>query len=270
MNNLLIRAASGAVFVALMIGCIWHSYWATGILFTVLVAVGLLEFFNLSNHLPKVKSSKYVGVILGAYAFVTAFLFVGGIIHYYWVVVSLVLLIIVLLSEMFRNEEEPLMNVALLVFGLLYIVVPFYVMLILRGTELDSMRWLYLVGMFILIWTNDSFAYLTGRFFGKTKLFERISPKKTWEGTIGGIVFSVLAGFLIAYFMEDDQVFWMVSAVFVSLGAIFGDLFESMLKRNAGIKDSGNIMPGHGGVLDRFDAALFGAPIFYLWMQFYI
>jgi phosphatidate cytidylyltransferase len=270
MNNLLIRAASGAVFVALMIGCIWHSYWATGVLFTLLVAVGLLEFFNLSNHLPKVKSSKYVGVILGTYAFVTAFLFVGGIIHYYWVVVSLVLLIIVLLSEMFRNEEEPLMNVALLVFGLLYVVVPFYVMLILRGTELDSMRWLYLVGMFILIWTNDSFAYLTGRFFGKTKLFERISLKKTWEGTIGGIVFSVLAGFLIAYFMEDDHVFWMFSAVFVSLGAIFGDLFESMLKRNAGIKDSGNIMPGHGGVLDRFDAALFGAPIFYLWMQFYI
>lgn len=269
MSNLLIRASSGAVFVGLMIGCIWYSYLATGILFSVIVTVGLLEFYNLSNLLPNVKTNKYLGVSLGAYAFVTAFLFINGTITYHWIVLSLVFLMITLISELFRNTEQPLMNTSLLVFGLLYVVVPFYVMLLLRGSEEDSIRWMYLVGMFVLIWTNDTFAYLTGRFFGKTKLFERISPKKTWEGTIGGIIFSVVAGYLIAYFMEDDIIFWMIAAAFVSLGAIFGDLFESMLKRNAGIKDAGNIMPGHGGVLDRFDAALFGAPIFYLWMQFY-
>jgi phosphatidate cytidylyltransferase len=142
-------------------------------------------------------------------------------------------------------------------------ILPLYVLRSIGGL-------LYLIGMFILIWTNDTFAYLTGRFLGKTKLFERISPKKTWEGTLGGIVFSLVASVLLAHYMEDDLVFWMISAVLISLGAIFGDLFESMLKRNAGIKDSGNIIPGHGGVLDRFDAALFGAPIFYLWMQLYI
>lgn len=269
MSNLLIRASSGAVFVGLMIGCIWYSYLATGMLFSLIVTVGLFEFYRLSNALPKVKTNSYFGIFLGTYAFVSAFLFINGTITYYWIILSLVLLMVALVSELFRREEQPIVNSSLLVFGLLYVVVPFYVMLLLRGTEEDSVRWMYLVGMFILIWTNDTFAYLTGRFLGKTKLFERISPKKTWEGTIGGIIFSIVSGYLIAYFMEDDSVFWMIAAVFVSLGAIFGDLFESMLKRNAGVKDSGNIMPGHGGVLDRFDAALFGAPIFYLWMQFY-
>ena len=269
MSNLLIRAASGAVFVGLMIGCIWYSFEATGILFTVLVGVGLLEFYNLSNALEGVKTNKYLGVGLGGFSFLAAFLLINGTSSYHWILVSLFLLMVSLLVELFRNSKQPLLNISLLVFGWLYVVIPFYVMLLLRGTEDNSIQWMYLVGMFVLIWTNDTFAYLTGRFLGKTKLFERISPKKTWEGTIGGILFSVAAGYLIAFFMEDDVIFWMVSAVLVSLGAIFGDLFESMLKRNAGIKDSGNIMPGHGGVLDRFDAALFGAPLFFLWIQFY-
>lgn len=270
MNNLVIRALSGVVFIALMIGCIWHSYLATGVLFSLLVAIGLHEFYSMSNALSKIKVNRFSGIALGLYAFVTAFLFLNGTISYHWILISVVLLIIVLISELFRNTEQPILNSSLFVFGLLYVVIPFYVMLLLRGTETESSNWLYLVGMFVLIWTNDTFAYLTGRFLGATKLFERISPKKTWEGTIGGIVFSIIAGFLIAYFMKDDVVFWMVSAFLVSLAAIFGDLFESMLKRNAEIKDSGSVMPGHGGVLDRFDAALFGAPVFYLWMQLYI
>lgn len=270
MSILLVRAVSGAVFVGLMVLCIWSSYWATGILFTVLVAIGLNEFYSLSICLPSVKTNKVAGIIVGVLTFFVAFLFTNGTITYHWILISVLFLFIVIIAELFRNTEQPLVNTSILIFGLVYVVVPFYVMLILRGSEEDSNNWLYLIGMFILIWTNDTFAYLTGRFLGKTKLFERISPKKTWEGTLGGIVFSVVASVLLAHYMEDDLVFWIISAVLISLGAIFGDLFESMLKRNAGIKDSGNIMPGHGGVLDRFDAALFGAPIFYLWMQLYI
>lgn len=270
MSNLLIRAASGAVFVGLMIGCIWMDYLATSILFSVLVAIGLSEFYNLSNFLPAIKTNKFAGISVGVLIFVTSFLFTNGSITYHWLLISAFFVLIVLIAELFRNTEQPLMNTSILIFGLVYVVVPFYIMLILRGSEEDSNNWLYLIGMFILIWTNDTFAYLTGRFLGKTKLFERISPKKTWEGTLGGIVFSVVASVLLAHYMADDLVFWIISAVLISLGAIFGDLFESMLKRNAGIKDSGNIMPGHGGVLDRFDAALLGAPIFYLWLQLYI
>lgn len=126
------------------------------------------------------------------------------------------------------------------------------------------------IGMFLLIWTNDTFAYLTGRFIGKTKLFERISPKKTWEGTIGGVVFTIGVGYLIGLWSSDyTSTFWMVSAVLIAPCAIFGDLLESLFKRSLNIKDSGNILPGHGGILDRFDATLFAVPFFYSWVMFY-
>lgn len=267
MSNLLIRAASGAVFVSIMIFCIWHSLLATAILFSVLVAIGLDEFYKMSNALEGVRTNRLLGITLGTYSFVSAYLFILGYISYHWVLFSLIMLVIGLLFELFRKSQQPIVNSALLVFGLFYVVAPFYTMLLLRGTQTDE--WMFLVGMFVLIWTNDSFAYLTGRFLGNNKLFERISPKKTWEGTIGGIVFAVIAGYLVATWIQDDVIFWMVAALLVALGSIFGDLFESMFKRNTGIKDSGNIMPGHGGVLDRFDAALFSAPIFYLWLLFY-
>jgi phosphatidate cytidylyltransferase len=125
--------------------------------------------------------------------------------------------------------------------------------------------------MFLLIWTNDTFAYFSGRAFGKRKLFERISPKKTWEGTIGGILFTLLLGFIIgAYINKGEVLFWMVSALIIAPGAIFGDLLESLFKRSLNIKDSGKILPGHGGVLDRFDAALFTIPFFYCWSIIYL
>ena len=122
-----------------------------------------------------------------------------------------------------------------------------------------------------MIWTNDTFAYLSGRFFGKTKLFERISPKKTWEGTIGGILFTIVASIILYQFSDVRYtiVFWIVSAIIIAPGAIFGDLFESLLKRSLGVKDSGKILPGHGGLLDRFDASLFTIPFFYCWMIIY-
>ena len=124
------------------------------------------------------------------------------------------------------------------------------------------------IGMFVVLWMNDTMAYVCGRLFGRTKLFERISPKKTWEGTIGGILFALAGGFVWATFLSDlPLAFWLIASPLIALGAIFGDLFESQLKRQLGVKDSGNILPGHGGILDRFDAAFMAIPIFYaLWM----
>jgi phosphatidate cytidylyltransferase len=124
---------------------------------------------------------------------------------------------------------------------------------------------------FLLIWTNDSFAYFSGRAFGKHKLFERISPKKTWEGTFGGILFTLLLGFIIgSYINKGEVLFWMISALIIAPGAILGDLLESLFKRSLAVKDSGKILPGHGGVLDRFDAALFTIPFFYCWSIIYL
>jgi phosphatidate cytidylyltransferase len=127
------------------------------------------------------------------------------------------------------------------------------------------------IGMFLLIWTNDSFAFLTGKFFGKTKLFERISPKKTWEGTIGGGLLTILVAALLAFFYNDKQdlIFWIGAAIIVVPCSVLGDLLESLFKRNLNLKDSGTILPGHGGILDRFDAALFTVPFYFCWSLFY-
>ena len=123
------------------------------------------------------------------------------------------------------------------------------------------------IGLFLLIWTNDTFAYLTGWIFGRTKLFERISPKKTWEGTIGGFLFTILIGYLIgSLFQPGTSYFWIIAAIIIAPCAIFGDLLESLFKRSRDLKDTGNILPGHGGVLDRFDAAFYAIPFFYAWV----
>jgi phosphatidate cytidylyltransferase len=124
--------------------------------------------------------------------------------------------------------------------------------------------------MLLIVWTNDTFAYLVGRFFGKTPLFERISPKKTWEGTIGGIFFAIVAAYLIAYFSEMDWIYWTIAAVIIAPAAILGDLLESAFKRSLQVKDSGNILPGHGGILDRFDATLLAAPLFFIFHIIYV
>jgi phosphatidate cytidylyltransferase len=116
----------------------------------------------------------------------------------------------------------------------------------------------------LLTWTNDTFAYLGGRFFGKKSLFPRISPKKTWEGTLVGIVFTAFAGIMIAFTTDTSTWFWMLASLLVAIASILGDLFESLFKRSLQIKDSGKLLPGHGGILDRMDATFFAVPLFYL------
>ena len=133
--------------------------------------------------------------------------------------------------------------------------------------EVETLIWPPL-SIFILIWCNDTFAYLTGRLLGKHKLFERISPKKTWEGFIGGLLFAVLAGVLLAYFLEWSYIKMITYGIVVGAIGTAGDLVESMLKRNVGVKDSGNILPGHGGILDRFDAVLFVVPVVFFLEKF--
>lgn len=126
-----------------------------------------------------------------------------------------------------------------------------------------------LLGFFIVIWTNDTFAYLSGMFIGRHKFFERISPKKTWEGTAGGLVFGLAAGYILSLFFDDFSLSeWLGYALTIIIFGTFGDLFESLIKRTLGLKDSGNIMPGHGGILDRFDSILLAAPFAFIYIVF--
>jgi phosphatidate cytidylyltransferase len=178
-----------------------------------------------------------------------------------------VLFIGILISGLFLKKIKPDL-IILMVFGILYIIVPFGLLNNfyhpVPGSE--DLRFV-LIGFFLLVWINDIFAYLTGILIGKHKLFERISPKKTWEGSIGGLVFTLGAAWVYSIIFTDlASIHWIVIAIISVVFGIFGDLFESLLKRKYNLKDTGTILPGHGGLLDRVDAMLFSAPAVLLYL----
>lgn len=268
MQNIVLRGISGFVFVAILVASIvlWDGVCVKYVL-GVFSGLALYEFYQMLKvkniHLSPFT---FIGAGLGIYIllFLVRLEPINGIFF-------IAILLIFWIVELWRKKGNPLEIVAYGTFGLMYCVIPFVLMVLLHEISMvqETSILLYL---FIIVWTNDTFAYLTGMAFGKHKLFERISPKKTWEGTIGGIVASMFVGFLIYYFLERSfpEVLFLGGVFFVAVGAILGDLFESLIKRSLGVKDSGNIIPGHGGVLDRFDAAMFAAPLLLIWLPLYI
>jgi phosphatidate cytidylyltransferase len=231
--------------------------------------LGLIEFYRLFAHTKYSnlhwELSTSIGVLFAA--------FVIAIIYNHlpdWSIVMLVpLLFLSLLGELWRKSAHPIVNGAITILGIIYIVLPFVLLIYIN--HFDRNQFPLLAGMFLLIWSNDTFAYLTGRLIGRTKLFERISPKKTWEGTIGGAIITVIIAYLIGAFLDTGNLtYWLINSAFVIPGAIFGDLLESLFKRSLNIKDTGSILPGHGGILDRFDAMIFVVPFFLAWTFIYM
>ncbi len=267
MSNLLTRALTGAVFVSIVIGSIlWDPYVMIAV-FAFFMLLGLNEYFHLFKKHEHVKVRGEIGLFIGSFIFLVL---VG--ISLEWLPTASLTLVFPLfftlvLSELWRKKTHPLINISVLIFGVIYVTIPFYLTIDLNLRDESQLP--AVVAMFILIWANDTFAYLSGRAFGKRKLFERISPKKTWEGTIGGVLATILIGFIIGEYVNDDTLFWIISALIIAPCAVYGDLLESLFKRSVNIKDSGTILPGHGGILDRFDAALFAIPFFYCWTIIY-
>jgi phosphatidate cytidylyltransferase len=268
MNNLLLRAITGFFFVASILLSVWFHLYAAMAIFSVFFVASVLEYANLFNQHEKISLNKTGFIITSFFSF--------GLVC--WILLSsqpgiyffflLPLFFVFLVSELWRSKPEPIYNISVAVLGLFYILVPFVLILFL--VTISTQANLLLIGMFLLIWTNDTFAYLSGRLIGRTKLFERISPKKTWEGTFGGLAFTFLTAFLLGWRNDQhDMLFWIVSACLVVPAAITGDLLESLFKRSLNIKDSGSILPGHGGILDRLDATLFAVPFFFCWVMAY-
>ena len=268
LGNLATRSITGLIFGIVVIGSIlWNPYIQT-LVFSVFMILGLIEFFRLFKNNEIVQVSHEIGIFIGVFIFI---LLVGVSMKFLPLIsitIIFPLFFTLILNELWKKKEYPIINISVLVFGVIYIVLPFYLTIDLN---LRSTSYLpAVVGMYFLIWTNDSFAYFSGKLFGKRKLFERISPKKTWEGTIGGVIFTLLVGYIIGAFINrGEELFWIVSAIIIAPCAIYGDLLESLFKRSLNIKDSGTILPGHGGILDRFDAVLFTIPFFYCWTIVY-
>ena len=279
MSNLVVRALAGAVFVFIILGSIFYDYRVATIVLSGLMILGLIEFYKLFSKHEIIKIDWRIGTAFGVLIFCVA---IGTLFDYLPQVLLMLiipLMFLMVLTELWRKKENPILNSAVLVMGIFYVVLPFYLLIFSnmldqslgRLLEPDTFQFPLIAGLFLLLWANDTFAYLTGRMFGKTKLIERVSPNKTWEGTIGGIVFTIGVGFLFAFVIPTSYppLFWIVSAIIVAPCAIVGDLLESLLKRSLNIKDSGTIMPGHGGILDRFDSTLFTIPFFVAWTFIY-
>lgn len=271
LKTLLIRTLSGAVFATIIIGTIfWHPL-ALAVVLLILTGLGLQEFYGMFRKAGIIRKNSS-GFVFGlvVYVLVTAYAFSW--INAVAILAIFPLAFLLFIFELYRKNDQPFTQIAFQLLGTLYVALPFALYHFVHqypvGGEQNFEPWL-LAGLFILIWTNDTFAYLFGISFGKHRLFERISPKKSWEGTIGGGIFTFgMAWILGTYTQTLDLNSWFILAAIVVPSAILGDLVESMLKRSLNVKDSGNIMPGHGGVLDRFDAANFALPfiVFFLYL----
>ncbi len=255
----------------IVIGSILLNPLAFMMIFSVFTFIGLKEFARLtksSNNISGKATAEYY--IFGMLIYFIIALSGLGYIDVRFSAVILVILFIQIAIELYRKDPQW-KNITSLITSYIYISVPFGLMNSLFYTgAIEVWQPDILIGMFVLIWTSDVFAYLTGSMFGKHKLMERISPKKTWEGSLGGLFFALIAAYILSIFITQlSFVEWMLLTVIVVISGTLGDLVESLLKRNAGVKDSGTIFPGHGGVLDRFDAVIFATPMVFVFINLF-
>lgn len=272
MNNFTQRAITGAIFVSVMIAGIFYHPLSLLILFGVISMLSLWEFYSI---VPKTNHTifKVYSVVTGVVVYFLSAIYFQNLVEAKYLVLIFPLIFLIAVIELYRKKERPFGNIAFAIFGVIYISLPFAFLNYLAvynplGIKLSYNPWL-VMGFFILIWTNDTGAYLAGRAFGKHKLFERISPKKTWEGAGGGFLLTLVAAFLLnEYTSLINLTQWIIIAAIIVVFGNLGDLTESLFKRSVNIKDSGSILPGHGGLLDRFDAVLIAAPMVFTYVYF--
>ncbi len=260
------RAITGVLFVVVLLAAVLASAWTFAILFLLISLLSLHEFYRIVGT-EGVKPNLLGGLALGGGLFLAFMLprLVGA--DHATLLYCIPLMTLIFWLELFRKEEKPFSNIAFTFLGVLFAVVPFIFFYELAYLNGSAYQYQYPMGFLIMLWASDTGAYLAGRTFGKTKLFERHSPKKTWEGTIGGLVISGVAAFILSgSFPEVETWRWLISSLIIVAFGTYGDLTESMLKRSYDIKDSGTILPGHGGFLDRFDGLLIAAPLVYLFL----
>lgn len=266
-NNFIQRAITGILFVAVLIGCILYDPLSFGALFVIISALTVREFGHLINQTEGVSINKTITMLGGAYLFLAVMGFCIDVAGGSKIFIPYLLLILYLMvSELYRKKEKPMLNWAYSMLSQLYIALPFAMLNVLAfqndpTTSSVSYNPILPLSIFIFIWLNDTGAYCVGSLIGKHRLFERISPKKSWEGSIGGGVLAIASAFVLAHFFPFmSMVEWAGLALIVVIFGTWGDLTESLLKRQLKVKDSGNILPGHGGMLDRFDSALLAIP----------
>ncbi|MBR6495736.1 MAG: phosphatidate cytidylyltransferase [Rikenellaceae bacterium] len=257
MNQLLVRSLGGIIVVA-AIGASVLSSWGLLVVALLITAGSMLEVYTIAQK-KGIFPDKILPIGLGLLA-IASMWFSNSYTLTLCILMSILPLVAIL--ELYRNRTTPLENIFTSVGNVIYIVVPMMMLVMFRNYD----KWFFLT-YFITVWTNDVGAYLVGMTLGKHRLFERISPKKSWEGFFGGLFFSIGVAVGAGYLLHNEvSLWWAGFGAIVCIAGVFGDLIESMFKRAVQMKDSGSVIPGHGGFLDRFDAVFISAPIVFVYL----
>lgn len=269
-RNLITRGVAGVVYITILLFGILYNKYSFVIVFGVILVFALDEFFRLIEQKTPHLISKLFNIISGVIIFISAYLFLDEKSILALPISALLYLLSLFASAILLKRTDIFNTIIYSAFGQLYITLPFCLLLLISYEyKLANTIYFYafVLAIFVFIWVNDTFAFLTGITMGKHKLLERISPKKTIEGFAGGIFFTMLAGVGFSFlYTEYNIFFWVGFALIVSLFATLGDLFESLIKRTYKVKDSGHLIPGHGGILDRIDSLLIVIPAIYVYL----
>lgn len=269
--NLIVRSITGILFVTAIVVC-FQDPVAMEALFALVTGLSLWEYCGLVNDIKGVQINRFISTVAGVYFFLAVGGFCSGAVQTGAVFIPYLLTIVYLfISELYTQNENAVNDWAYTMLGQMYIALPLSTINVLafNAATDGSINFNYIIplSVFIFLWTNDTGAYCTGSLFGKHKLFPRISPAKSWEGSIGGAVFVLISAYIIGMltgadagksYLDIPQ--WLGLGLIVVVFGTWGDLVESLFKRTLGIKDSGTILPGHGGMLDRFDSSLMAMP----------
>jgi phosphatidate cytidylyltransferase len=264
-----IRAITGFFFIIVMLASVLLDHYVFGAFYLLLSSFALWEFYGLVKK-AGIKPNLVTGLLNGIFIYVIFALLSAPSENDYHKLLFLlpVTLSGVFIQELFKKNDAPFTNIGYTYLGLIFTIIPFtffHGLAYVSGT----FNFHFPLAFLLMLWANDTGAYLVGSKLGKTKLFERHSPKKTWEGLIGGILITALAAYIISLYYTDLPLqHWIWIGVIISCFGTTGDLIESMFKRSIDVKDSGGILPGHGGLLDRFDGLLIAAPIVYAYLYF--
>lgn len=268
MNNFIVRTITGIIFVTAIVVSFLNPV-AMVFLFSLVTGMTVWEFAGLVNQRENVQINQFICSVAGVLLFLAMAVHARGLDTLNLAFMPwLATIIYLIVSELYLKAKDPIANWAYSMMSQLYIALPFSLLNVLAFQFTNSdVPWLLPLSVFIFLWVNDSGAYCTGSLLGRHKLFPRVSPGKSWEGSIGGGVFVLIAAWLISYITTQKGIVtnlttlqWMGMGLVVVVFGTWGDLVESLFKRTLGIKDSGNVLPGHGGMLDRFDSSLLAIP----------
>lgn len=284
MNNFIVRTLTGVAFVSVLVASIVYSPFTFGALFAVVTALSTMEFCNIVNKQAGVQTNVFISILASLMLFFAVFAYSCGYANMALLMPSSVFLpylltiIYLLVSQLYSGRENALASWAFTMMGQLYVALPFALLNSIAFVPYPSAPlgtayiFMYPLAVFIFLWSSDSGAYCVGSLLGKKipyRLFPSISPNKSWIGSIGGTLLCVGVGAIISRFEPSlTLIQWMGFGLVVAIFGTWGDLVESQIKRQLGIKDSGNVLPGHGGMLDRFDSSLLAIPASLIYLHF--